>query len=68
MNPKFMLFDEPTSSFDPKLFNEVLDTMVNMARAGMTKLVVTHQLGLAQCITGRFDFQEMSKQVYLMSR
>ena len=47
MNPKVMLFDEPTSALDPEMVKEVLDTMVDLAREGMTMLVVTHEMGFA---------------------
>ncbi len=47
MNPKVMLFDEPTSALDPEMINEVLDTMKDLAREGMTMIVVTHELGFA---------------------
>ncbi len=46
MKPKVMLFDEPTSALDPEMVNEVLDTMVSLAREGMTMIVVTHEMGL----------------------
>src|SRR5260370_30057365 len=48
MNPKVMLFDEPTSALDPEMVKEVLDTMVDLAREGMTMLVVTHEMGFAR--------------------
>jgi len=46
MEPKIMLFDEPTSAFDPEMIKEVLDAMVNLAKGGMTMIVVTHEMGL----------------------
>jgi len=46
MEPKIMLFDEPTSALDPEMIKEVLDAMVNLAKAGMTMIVVTHEMGL----------------------
>ena len=48
MNPKVMLFDEPTSALDPEMINEVLDVMVGLAKAGMTMVVVTHEMGFAR--------------------
>ncbi|QIS21422.1 ATP-binding cassette domain-containing protein [Nocardia terpenica] len=48
MNPKVMLFDEPTSSLDPEMVNEVLEVMVSLAKEGMTMLVVTHEMGFAR--------------------
>ena len=48
MNPKVMLFDEPTSALDPEMVKEVLDTMVDLAKEGMTMLVVTHEMGFAR--------------------
>ena len=46
MEPKIMLFDEPTSALDPEMIKEVLDAMVNLAKGGMTMIVVTHEMGL----------------------
>ena len=46
MEPKIMLFDEPTSALDPEMIKEVLDAMVDLAKAGMTMIVVTHEMGL----------------------
>ncbi|MFT4296369.1 MAG: amino acid ABC transporter ATP-binding protein [Micropruina sp.] len=48
MNPKVMLFDEPTSALDPEMINEVLDVMVELAKEGMTMIVVTHEMGFAR--------------------
>jgi ABC-type polar amino acid transport system ATPase subunit len=48
MGPKLMLFDEPTSALDPEMINEVLDVMLELARAGMTMVVVTHEMGFAR--------------------
>ncbi|MFT4226632.1 amino acid ABC transporter ATP-binding protein [Micropruina sp.] len=48
MNPKVMLFDEPTSALDPEMINEVLDVMVELAKDGMTMIVVTHEMGFAR--------------------
>ena len=48
MNPKLMLFDEPTSALDPEMIKEVLDVMLELARAGITMIVVTHEMGFAR--------------------
>ena len=56
MNPKIMLFDEPTSALDPEMVKEVLDTMVTLAREGMTMLVVTHEMGFARSVSNRVVF------------
>lgn len=56
MDPKVMLFDEPTSALDPEMVNEVLDVMVNLAREGMTMIVVTHEMGFARKAADRIIF------------
>ena len=56
MKPKVMLFDEPTSAPDPEMVNEVLDTMVSLARDGMTMIVVTHEMGFARKAADRIVF------------
>ena len=56
MNPKVMLFDEPTSALDPEMINEVLDTMKDLARGGMTMIVVTHEMGFAREVADRVVF------------
>ncbi|WP_084384059.1 ATP-binding cassette domain-containing protein [Fervidobacterium islandicum] len=56
MDPEIMLFDEPTSALDPELVGEVLDVMKNLARSGMTMLVVTHEMGFARDVTDRIIF------------
>ena len=56
MNPKVMLFDEPTSALDPEMIKEVLDTMVELAEAGMTMVVVTHEMGFARTAADRVVF------------
>ncbi len=59
MNPKIMLFDEPTSALDPEMIKEVLDVMKELARSGMTMIVVTHEMGFAKEVADRvlfFDF------------
>jgi glutamate transport system ATP-binding protein len=56
MEPKVMLFDEPTSALDPEMINEVLDTMVALAKQGMTMIVVTHEMGFARKAADRVVF------------
>ncbi|HAE58713.1 MAG TPA: amino acid ABC transporter ATP-binding protein, partial [Anaerolineae bacterium] len=56
MQPKIMLFDEPTSALDPEMIKEVLDVMVELARSGMTMLVVTHEMGFAKAVADRMVF------------
>lgn len=56
MHPKAMLFDEPTSALDPEMINEVLDVMVELAREGMTMIVVTHEMGFARRVADRVVF------------
>jgi polar amino acid transport system ATP-binding protein len=56
MDPKLMLFDEPTSALDPELVGEVLDTMVNLVKEGMTMIVVTHEMGFAKEVADRIIF------------
>ena len=56
MNPKVMLFDEPTSALDPEMINEVLDVMVNLAREGMTMVVITHEMNFARRVADRVVF------------
>jgi general L-amino acid transport system ATP-binding protein len=58
MSPKIMLFDEPTSSLDPEMVKEVLDTMDELARDGMTMLVVTHEMGFARQVASRVAFMD----------
>jgi polar amino acid transport system ATP-binding protein len=53
MRPKVMLFDEPTSALDPEMINEVLDVMKDLARSGMTMIVVTHEMGFAREVSDR---------------
>ncbi len=61
MEPKIMLFDEPTSALDPEMIKEVLDAMVNLAKAGMTMIVVTHEMGFAKNVADRFLFFDQGK-------
>jgi general L-amino acid transport system ATP-binding protein len=58
MTPKIMLFDEPTSSLDPEMVKEVLDTMTALAQEGMTMIVVTHEMGFARQIADRVVFMD----------
>jgi general L-amino acid transport system ATP-binding protein len=58
MQPKIMLFDEPTSSLDPEMVKEVLDTMVQLAIEGMTMLVVSHEMGFARQVANRMVFMD----------
>lgn len=58
MNPKIMLFDEPTSALDPEMIGEVLDVMTNLAREGMTMVVVTHEMGFARQVADRVVFMD----------
>ncbi len=58
MQPKIMLFDEPTSSLDPEMVKEVLDTMVQLAMDGMTMIVVTHEMGFARQVANRIVFMD----------
>ncbi len=58
MHPKIMLFDEPTSALDPEMINEVLDVMVNLAKEGMTMIVVTHEMGFAREVAKRILFMD----------
>ena len=63
MNPKVMLFDEPTSALDPEMVKEVLDTIVDLAKEGMTMLVVTHEMGFAREVADRVVFMDAGQIV-----
>jgi glutamate transport system ATP-binding protein len=63
MQPKVMLFDEPTSALDPEMIKEVLDVMVELARDGMTMLVVTHEMGFARQAGDRVVFMDAGRVV-----
>ncbi|MEW5864540.1 MAG: amino acid ABC transporter ATP-binding protein [Pseudomonadota bacterium] len=63
MDPIAMLFDEPTSALDPEMINEVLDVMVELAREGMTMMVVTHEMGFAKKVAHRVIFMDGGKIV-----
>jgi len=58
MQPKIMLFDEPTSALDPEMIKEVLDVMVDLAKQGMTMVVVTHEMGFARSVAHRMVFMD----------
>ena len=63
MDPIAMLFDEPTSALDPEMINEVLDVMVELARDGMTMMVVTHEMGFARKVAHRVVFMDRGEIV-----
>ncbi len=63
MKPKIMLFYEPTSSLDPEIVKEVLDTMVSLAESGMTMLCVTHEMGFARTVADRVIFMDKGEIV-----
>jgi len=63
MNPRLMLFDEPTSALDPEMVKEVLDVMMELARQGMTMLVVTHEMGFARAVADRVIFMDRGEIV-----
>ena len=63
MQPKIMLFDEPTSALDPEMINEVLDVMTDLARDGMTMMVVTHEMGFARRVAHRVVFMDFGAVV-----
>ena len=63
MKPRIMLFDEVTSALDPEMIKEVLDAMVNLATAGMTMIVVTHEMGFAKTVADRMVFMDEGRIV-----
>jgi len=63
MQPKIMLFDEPTSALDPEMISEVLDVMVELAKEGMTMIVVTHEMGFAKKVAHRIIFMDEGRIV-----
>lgn len=63
MDPICMLFDEPTSALDPEMINEVLDVMINLAKDGMTMMVVTHEMGFARKVADRVVFMDAGEIV-----
>jgi polar amino acid transport system ATP-binding protein len=63
MQPRIMLFDEPTSALDPEMINEVLDVMTDLAKEGMTMMVVTHEMGFARRVAHRVIFMDEGRIV-----
>ncbi len=63
MKPKIMLFDEPTSALDPEMIKEVLDVMIDLAKEGMTMIVVTHEMGFAKTVADRVIFMDYGEIV-----
>ncbi|MGQ3672204.1 amino acid ABC transporter ATP-binding protein [Xanthobacter sp. TB0136] len=63
MDPIVMLFDEPTSALDPEMVGEVLDVMVNLAKEGMTMMVVTHEMGFAKKVSDRVIFMDVGGKI-----
>jgi glutamate transport system ATP-binding protein len=63
MQPKIMLFDEPTSALDPEMINEVLEVMTDLAKEGMTMMVVTHEMGFARRVAHRVVFMDAGQIV-----
>ncbi len=63
MKPRIMLFDEPTSALDPEMIKEVLDTIIDLAKEGMTMLCVTHEMGFAQAVADRVIFMDQGQIV-----
>jgi polar amino acid transport system ATP-binding protein len=63
MQPRIMLFDEPTSALDPEMINEVLEVMTDLAREGMTMMVVTHEMGFARRVAHRVVFMDFGEIV-----
>jgi ABC-type polar amino acid transport system ATPase subunit len=67
MNPKIMLFDEPTSALDPEMIKEVLDVMLDLAKEGMTMVVVTHEMGFCRAAADRVMFMDYGEIVEIAS-
>jgi general L-amino acid transport system ATP-binding protein len=63
MRPRIMLFDEPTSALDPEMIKEVLDTMIDLAKEGMTMICVTHEMGFARSVANRVIFMDQGQIV-----
>jgi ABC-type polar amino acid transport system ATPase subunit len=63
MEPDYMMFDEPTSALDPEMINEVLEVMIDLAKEGMTMLVVTHEMGFAREVADEIIFMDDGKIV-----
>ena len=67
MNPKIMLFDEPTSALDPEMIKEVLDVMLDLAKEGMTMVVVTHEMGFCRAAADRVMFMDYGQIIEIAS-
>ena len=67
MSPKIMLFDEPTSALDPEMISEVLDVMSDLAKDGMTMIVVTHEMGFAKEVAHRVAFMDEGELIEIAS-
>ena len=63
MNPRIMLFDEPTSALDPEMISEVLDVMLDLAKEGMTMVVVSHEMGFAKAAADKMVFLSDGKKI-----
>jgi len=63
MNPRIMLFDEPTSALDPEMIKEVLDVMVELAKGGMTMVVVSHEMGFVRAAADRILFIDQGRMI-----
>jgi ABC-type polar amino acid transport system ATPase subunit len=61
MEPDIMLFDEPTSALDPEMIKEVLEVMINLAKSGMTMIVVTHEMGFAKEVADEIIFMDQGR-------
>lgn len=61
MEPEIMLFDEPTSALDPEMIKEVLDVMIDLAKSGMTMIVVTHEMGFAKEVADEIIFMDQGR-------
>lgn len=68
MDPQIMMFDEPTSALDPEMIKEVLDVMIDLAKAGMTMIVVTHEMGFAREVSNRIAFMDKGEMVEITSK
>ncbi len=68
MNPEIMLFDEPTSALDPEMVGEVLDVMKDLAKSGMTMVIVTHEMGFAREVASRVLFVDQGVRLKMRSR
>ena len=63
LEPKVLLFDEPTSALDPEMVGEVLDVMQNLAKSGVTMVIVTHEMGFARRVADRVIFMEAGRVI-----